>query len=131
MIVRPYDHAQDYPYIQQWSVAHNPEDTDPAGVLSPFGGVVEDDDGPLLAGFAYLAKGCEVCFFDRVVGRPGSDPRQIREAGKYLLAFLRNLAVANGYSIAYAHIVRNGMVRELQGLGWTLAGEHKLMTKEL
>jgi len=123
MEVRPYDHETDYPILRGWWRAWNPEDADPAHTLSPFGGVVEDDEGPIMAGFVYMSVGCGVCFFDRMVGRPGCLPVDLRDAAQFLIEYLQIFAVGNDYKLAYARIERDGMVRELEKLGFCTIGK--------
>lgn len=77
MTIRAYT-PDDFSTVEQWAKARNmvivPQ------LLSPNGFLVEDEDGPLMVAFGYLLFDCPIVQIDHLLGRPGSDIRNIRKA---------------------------------------------------
>tara|TARA_R110002051_G_scaffold189929_2_gene259056 strand:- start:165 stop:560 length:396 start_codon:yes stop_codon:yes gene_type:complete len=124
--VEKYDAERHYETLLGWWLSHG-EVEEPREILSPHGGVVSDDDGPILACFAYLCSGCPVAFFDRMVGRPEATAASIREAGAVLQDYLRELANGLGYNYLYLHAPHRALVREYEHQGWHRLMENTLM----
>lgn len=127
-----YDPGKHDLIIDEWWRAIGAEGLIPPGTTSPFGGVVSDASGPVMAGFLYLSIGCTACFAERLIARPGNTTRQAREAGTMLFGFLCELAKQHGYEHIYCHVERPQLVLELIDLGFTLTGSNaSILTSDL
>lgn len=132
MDVEHYIPAKHEAAIMSWFKSYGVADRIMPGTMSPFGGVVIDEEGPVMAGFLYLSVGCSVCFVERLTARPGNTPGVARLAGAVLFGFLVELARQHGYEHLYANAERPALACEMEDLGFTiLASNSTLLTMPL
>lgn len=131
MKAEKYNPNEHYALVEAWAEARGFADRLTPDSVSPFGAVVSDEEGPAMVGFCYFAIGCSVCFFERLLSRPGLSLAAAREAGREVFRFLRNMAAINNYRDGYAHLDHRSLEGELVKLGFTTHVEGVLMHKSL
>ncbi len=132
MTVERYDREKHLDTLMEWWKHYGIADRIKADTLPPHGAVAGDDNGPGMAGFVYLAIGCKVCFFERLLARPGNTPKQSRQMGHAIYTLLKNQASLMGYKEGFAHVEDRRMVREAQAVGFQIAvPEATILHKQL
>lgn len=118
--VRPYV-PEDYDQVSSW-FARRGSACPPAAILPRLGCVAELDGEPAAAAWLYMDNSIGVCFLEWLVTAPSQTIMESRDAVRHLLQFLSGHAKDLDYSVMFASILRDSMVRLAEAEGFQQGG---------